>query len=257
MLVKQEGLPEEGELVLCTITSIHYHSVFVNIMDYDKTGLIHISEVSPGRIRNIRDFVVEGKKVVCKVIRINKEKGHIDLSLRRVNDSERRKKVDSIKQDQKCKKIIEFVANQLKKNPKELYDTLSKKILEKYEQVYDCFEDIVEKDSSLAKFGIDSDVDDLLTDLIKERIKPKEVVIKEYVKLISNIPEGVDVLKDVLSAGRAVSEAVELTYEGGGKYKVSVKSPDYKTAEKLIEKINSVMTKKLKGRGVIEFNRLK
>jgi len=70
MLLKKEGFPEEDELVMCTITKVQFHSVFANLDDYGKNGMIHISEVSPGRIRNIRDFVKEGKKVVCKVLEL-------------------------------------------------------------------------------------------------------------------------------------------------------------------------------------------
>ena len=75
MLFKKQDFPEEGDLVLCTVTSVQFHSVFVDMDEYGKGGMIHISEVSPGRIRNIRDFVKEGKKIVCKVLRINQEKG--------------------------------------------------------------------------------------------------------------------------------------------------------------------------------------
>ena len=74
MFLRRQGFPEEGELVFCMVTKIQYHAVTVNLDEYDKPGLIHISEVSPGRIRNIRDYVTEGKKVVCKVIRINQER---------------------------------------------------------------------------------------------------------------------------------------------------------------------------------------
>src|SRR3989338_3423064 len=109
MFLKKDGFPEEDELVMCTITKVQPHSVFCNLDEYDKGAMIHISEVSPGRIRNIRDFVKEGKKVVCKVLRVNEEKGHIDLSLRRVTETQRRLKVDEIKQEQKSEKIIEFV----------------------------------------------------------------------------------------------------------------------------------------------------
>ena len=108
MLLKKQGFPEESELDLCTVTSVQYHSVFVDIDEYGKSGLIHISEVSPGRIRNIRDFVREGKKVVCKVLRINEEKGYIDLSLRRVNESEKRRKINEIKKEQTAEKVIEI-----------------------------------------------------------------------------------------------------------------------------------------------------
>ena len=108
MLFKKQGFPEEGELVLCTVTSVQFHSVFVDIDEYGKSGLIHISEVSPGRIRNIRDFVKECKKIVCKVLRINEEKGYIDLSLRRDNESEKIRKIDYNKKEQNSEKILKI-----------------------------------------------------------------------------------------------------------------------------------------------------
>ena len=111
MLLKKEDFPEEDELVMCTVTKVQFHSVFVRLDEYDKSGMIHISEVSPGRIRNIRDFVKESKKIVCKVLGITKEKGHIDLSLRRVTETQKRNKVDEIKQQQKAEKILEFVSH--------------------------------------------------------------------------------------------------------------------------------------------------
>ena len=110
MLHKREGFPEEDEIVMCTVTKIFPHSVFVNIDEFGRTGVIHISEISPGRIRNIRDFVKQDKKIICKILRINKERGHIDLSLRRVNDAQRRNKSNEIKQEQLAEKILEFVA---------------------------------------------------------------------------------------------------------------------------------------------------
>ena len=115
MLYKREGLPEEDEIVMCTVTKIFPHSVFVNIDELNKTGVIHISEISPGRIRNIRDFVKQDKKIICKVLRINKERGHIDLSLRRVIDAQRRNKSDEIKQEQLAEKNDQII-NLLKQN---------------------------------------------------------------------------------------------------------------------------------------------
>jgi len=68
MLLKKTGFPEDEELVLCTVTGINPHSVFCTLDEYGgRTGMIHISEVAPGRIRNIREYVTKGKKVVCKV----------------------------------------------------------------------------------------------------------------------------------------------------------------------------------------------
>ena len=62
MYYKKSDLPEEGEILLCTVTNIQYSSVFVKMDENDKSGMIHISEIAAGRIRNIRDYVKEGKK---------------------------------------------------------------------------------------------------------------------------------------------------------------------------------------------------
>ena len=132
MLLTKKGFPEEDELVMCTVTKVQFHSVFVNLDEYGESGMIHISEVSPGRIRNIRDFVKEGKKVVCKVLRVNEDKGHIDLSLRRVTETQRRTKVDEIKQQQKAEKILEFVAKDLNLDTKKLLEEITENISKKY-----------------------------------------------------------------------------------------------------------------------------
>jgi len=93
MFYKKKGLPEEGEYILCTVKKILFHSVFVSLDEYEhKEGMVHISEVSPGRIRNIRDYVKEGKKLICKVLRVKHDRGQVDLSLRRVSVSMRKKK---------------------------------------------------------------------------------------------------------------------------------------------------------------------
>src|SRR3989344_1850677 len=155
MLLKKQGFPEDSELVLCTVTSVQIHSVFVNIDEYGKGGMIHISEVSPGRIRNIRDFVKEGKKVVCKVLRINLEKGYIDLSLRRVNESEKRRKIDDIKKDQNAEKIVEIAAGKLGLKTEELYREISKKIVKDYSSLHRFFEDVVKDENAMDRPGID------------------------------------------------------------------------------------------------------
>ena len=63
MLYKKSGWPEVHEVVLCTVTRIQYTSVFVTLDEYEMQGMLHISEVSPGRIRNLNDYVKVGKKM--------------------------------------------------------------------------------------------------------------------------------------------------------------------------------------------------
>ena len=236
MLYKKEGMPEEDELVLCTVTSVQHHSVFAKLDEYGSTGMIHISEVSPGRIRNIRDYVQEGKKVICKILKIDRSRGHIDLSLRRVNEGQRRKKTDEIKQEQKAEKIIESVARSLKKDFNKVYDEVSDKVFEKYEYIHECFNDIVEKDLSLEKLGVEKKLAKELSDMVKEKIKPDEAIVKGTLKLSSYDANGLEVIKKTLQRAETIGKGlVKVTYAGAGNYNLIVTAADYKTAEKALQ----------------------
>ncbi|MBW2991842.1 translation initiation factor IF-2 subunit alpha [Candidatus Woesearchaeota archaeon] len=245
-MIKKTGMPEEGELVLCTITKIMYHSVFANLDEYDKSGMIHISEISPGRIRNIRDFVAEGKKVVCKILKIDREKGHIDLSLRRVNESQKREKLEEIKQEQKAEKIVEFVAQREGGKFEDLYNKIKEPILKKYDSLSSCFQEVVASSLSLESLGISKETADQLEEVIRQKIKPPEVELKGELFLQTYEPNGVDIIKAGVSKAEEKSDKVSIKYLGAGKYSLSIKAAEYKEAEKVLKQSLDAATKYMK-----------
>jgi translation initiation factor 2 subunit 1 len=239
MLVKKTGIPKEGEIVLCTITKVHSHGVFARMDEYEnQSGLIHISEISPGRIRNIREFVSEGKVVVCKVLRINTERGHIDLSLRRVNESARRRKLEDIKQLAKAERIVMDSAKAMDIDPKELYTKLNTGISEDYDSIYDAFLDIVEGEMKLEDYGIDPGTAEKITEIVIEKIKPEYVTIRGQVSMTSYI--GLDDLKEWLIKIEGIPNT-KVWYSGGGKYSFEIMDDDYKGAEEKYAMILSII----------------
>ncbi len=234
MLLKKTSMPQEDELVLCTVTAVQYHSVFGALDEYGKTGMIHISEVAPGRIRNIRDFVKEGKKVVCKVLRIHPDKGHIDLSLRRVNENQKRQKINQIKQEQLAEKIIEHAAKQHLKKPEEVYLALSKEFTPKYGGIFPAFELVAQDALDLSKI-IDKKLAQDIAEAVKQRIKPKEVTVDGDITLLCYAPNGVEIVREALQKGEATPGKPVIRYKGAGTYHIAVTSDDYKTAEKLLK----------------------
>jgi len=256
VLLKKEGFPEEDELVLCTVTAVQFHSVFVTLDEYGKSGLIHISEIAPGRIRNIRDYVVEGKKVVCKVLRVDKQKGHIDLSLRRVNEAQKRNKLNQIKQEQLSEKIIEFVAKQNKQKFAVLYEQIADKLLEKYPSLFEAFEEVVSDKLDLSKV-IDPKLAKPLTEVIKQRIKPPEVEVGGELTLSCHEPNGVELIKEALKKAEEIKDGPTIKYKGTGVYSIGVKSEDYKSAEKILKKALDALEKFTKKNKITqEFKRI-
>jgi translation initiation factor 2 subunit 1 len=237
MLYRKEGFPEDNELVLCTVTNIQFHSVFVRLDEYDKSGMIHISEISPGRIRNIRDYVKEGKKIVCLVLRIHHDKGHIDLSLRRVNESQRRQKNNQIKQEMLAEKIVENIARKRKEDMEKLYSQITGEVFKKYPSLFTAFEDVALKGESLEKLGVEKKLAEELTEVIKLRIKPSEVRIGGDFILRSYKPDGVNIVNEALKKGEKINKDATLRYKGAGTYHLEIKAGEYKDAEKTLNKI--------------------
>jgi translation initiation factor 2 subunit 1 len=255
MLYHRNGFPEEDELVLCTINKVFPHSVFCTIDEFRKTGVIHISEVSPGRIRNIRDFVREDKKIVCKVLRVNKEKGHIDLSLRRVNDSQKRSKTNQIKQEVMAERILEFICKKFNKDPLKVYNSIAPKVFDDYDSLYDLFEDIVEGNNSFDSFDFDKDFVKELLVMIKQRIKPAEVIIKGVLELSSSSTDGIEIIKGALVKALSIGDGVNIKYKSAGNYSVSVKSFDYPSAEKILKSVIDLITKAVGNHASLSFDR--
>lgn len=225
MPAKKKGYPEAEELVLCTVTGINPHSVFCRLDEYEnRSGMIHISEIAPGRIKNIKEYVQMGKKLVCKVLQINIEKGHIDLSLRRVNENQKRTKLNEIKQEQLAEKIVEQVARTLGREPAALYRDVTTKL---GPVLFPIFEEVSHDER---KLDLDAKTAAALTEAIKARIKPPEVHIDGMLSLTCYAPNGVELVKETLDI--AVKAGAEVHYLGAGTYHIEVISEDYKDAEK-------------------------
>jgi len=76
-----------GQLVEGTITRLTNFGAFALVND-EIEGLIHISELSTGRINHPQDVVREGEKHVMRIIRIDAKRRRMGLSLKRVADPE-------------------------------------------------------------------------------------------------------------------------------------------------------------------------
>lgn len=257
MFYKKKGLPEENEILLCTIKKVLPNSVFVDLDEYEnKEGLIHISEISPGRIRNIRDFVKEGKKIVCKVLKIKREIGHIDLSLRRVNQAQRINKNEEYKQEHRAEKILELLAKQNNDDLKGMYEKIGYKIIDEFGSLNSCFQELIKDESILKSLNLNTKLEKELIIIVKEKIKIKEVKIARIIRLKSILPNGIELIKGTLKKINDIGVKEDLgcsiLYAGAPNYRITLTALNYKDAEKNMEKIVQCALSDFKGKGTVE-----
>jgi translation initiation factor 2 subunit 1 len=257
MFYKKQGYPEEGEIAVATVKKILYHSVFATLDEYaSMEGMIHISEISPGRIRNIRDYVKEGKQIICKILRIDRQKGHIDLSLRRVSTTQRINKTADWKQEQKAEKALGVLGKKLDKSLEVMYKELGHKLIDEYGSLNKSFQRFALDHEELEELKLPKKLEDEITNTILEKIKPKKVEVKGIFEIQLESPNGVEVIKKTLL--KLQKGEISITYISAPKYKVSITATDYKTAEGLLKQVQDDATKDIESAGgTILFSKLK
>jgi translation initiation factor 2 subunit 1 len=221
-----------GDVVLCTVEKIEGTTVFVKI-EGNGEGSIIVSEIAPGRIRNLREYVVPKKKIVCKVLRIRKER--IELSLRRVTQKERKEVMEEYQKERSYINILKSILQ-------EKADDVIKKISEQ-ERIFDFFQNAKEDPKKLEKIVGKEDAKKIL-DILKIQ-KQKKSTLKKEIFLITTRPEGIKVLKGILKT----PENVKIKYISAGRYLLETESGDLKKADNLLKESIEKIRKEAKKYG--------
>ena len=262
MAERKPEYPEIGDLVIATIETVTDYGAYARLDEYDKRGLLHVSEISSSWIRNIRDFVREGQKTVLKVLRVDTEKGHIDLSLRRVNKRERIEKVMSWKKERKADALLKGVSEKSGLSVDEVYRKAGTLIEEKY-PLYDGFEKAaLEGPEALTKIGVPEELAKVFADVAKERIHVKLVKVRGTLEIRCLKPNGVKMIKDAFQkaekAEKTEDSEIRFYVVAAPKYSVEVSAPNYKRAEDVFQKVaQAVVMNITKSGGTGSFKREK
>ena len=90
MTAEVQELPEQGEIVVGTVTKVMDHGAYVTLDEYNGIqGFLHVSEIAPGWIRSIGRFVKVGEKKVLLVKKVRSERSEIDLSLKQISKDQK------------------------------------------------------------------------------------------------------------------------------------------------------------------------
>lgn len=249
----RKDLPESGDLVVVTIKDVKNFGATVRLDEYyGKEGFIHIAEVATGWVKHIRDHLREGQRTVCKVLNVDTERGYIDLSLKRVNDHQKREKISQWKNEQKSAKLFELAAEQLNKTVDECEEEFGGFLRKKYGTLYEAFEEAAaEEDWLPEKKG---DWKKVIIQIAKDNVVPPYVQIGGYIESYSLAPDGMDRIKESLLSG--ISEGVKIQYAGAPRYRITVRDKDYKSAEETLKNSIQAITDSSKKNNVVsEFSR--
>ncbi len=244
-------LPEEGELVVGTVTSIRNFGAFVTLDEYaSREAFIHLSEVATGWVKYIRDHIREGQKIVARVLRVDPAKNQVDLSLKRINDHQRREKVQAWKNEQRALKLLALVAQPLKLEVDAAQSEFADALVEKHGSLFDAFEAASEDSKKFQKEHGKAPWVAAFLKVAQENLVPPHVEITGTLEVSDASADGLEHVRAALLEAEAVApESVTVQYVGAPRYRVTVTGVQYKQAEEILKHATEAALAKIKVAG--------
>lgn len=205
--------PEVDDVVMVTVRSIAEMGAYVHLLEYNNIeGMILLSELSRRRIRSMNKLIRVGKTEPVVVIRVDKDKGYIDLSKRRVSKEDVERCTEKFAKAKAVNSIIRHVGELLgyvsEEQVEELYLKTAWHFEEKYKRqayAYDVFKQAVIDPTILDECNLDKETGTVLLTQIQRKLQSQAVKIRADIEVSCFEYEGIDAVKSALRGGIAQS----------------------------------------------------
>ncbi|KAI9695691.1 MAG: hypothetical protein M1820_008454 [Bogoriella megaspora] len=201
----EEKYPEIDSFVMVNVKQIAEMGAYVKLLEYDNIdGMILLSELSRRRIRSIQKLIRVGRNEVVVVLRVDKEKGYIDLSKRRVSPEDIVKCDERYNKSKMVHSIMRHVAEKTNTPIEELYQAIGWPLNKKYGHSLDAFKLSITNPDIWTEIEFPNEVikDELLS-YIGKRLTPQPTKVRADVEVTCFGYDGIDAVKAALRCAEA------------------------------------------------------
>lgn len=238
-MIVPKNLPDVGEFVIIKITKIMPHGAYCRLSEYNIDSYLPISEVASGWIKNIHEFIKEGQQDVAKVIFVDREKGSVDISLKKATSKDKKDKINDYGLEKRAEGIFSkaLVMSKQENNRQAIISELSKHAKTYNELVNSIFEGA----DPLANFK-EKEFKQALYAVVAKTIKPKTYTVAYNVDLTTtDTKAGINSIKDALL--NIEKEGVDVLYMGAPRYRLLATDSSYLKAEDRIKSAQKILEK--------------
>ncbi len=212
------------------------HSVNAELEEYGIEGMVHISEISSGWVRDIRQHIRAGQEFIAKVINVSQG---LSLSIKRVNEKQRTQKMKEYKLEQRAERMLELAGEKLGLSLEKSYKEAGFLLQEKFGTLYDAFKTSLQKPDNLKKY-ISQEWLDAIIGIAEKNIELKEFEFRASLTLKSMNPDGIVAIKNILK--KAEASGLDVRYIAAPEYLIRYKTKDAKKGERMfIEKMDKIV----------------
>lgn len=198
--------PEADDLVIVQVKLVAEMGAYVSLLEYNNIeGMILLSELSRRRIRSINKLIRVGRTEIVVVMRVDQEKGYIDLSKRRVSPEDIAKCEEKYNKSKAVHSIMRHVSETCKIRLEDLYNKFGWDLYTRFGHAYDAFKlMITDADKVLAPYDLSEEVKETLLSNINRRLTPQPIKLRADLEVTCFSYEGIDAIKESLKKGEAV-----------------------------------------------------
>ena len=173
---------------------------YVKLLEYDNIdGMILLSELSRRRIRSIQKLIRIGRNEVVVVLRVDKEKGYIDLSKRRVSAEDIVKCEERYNKSKSVHSIMRHVAEKTQTPIEPLYQDIAWPLNKKYGHANDAFKLAITNPEVWNDVTFANDVVKAeLQSYISKKLTPHPTKVRADVEVYCFGYDGIDAVKEAL-----------------------------------------------------------
>jgi len=245
----EDGYPAVGELVIGSCTNVTNHGAYFEIFDYEtlggEVGFVHISELSRTWVRHIRSHIREGQRAVTKILRVDIDRGEIDMSIKQVSEPQRRQKLNEFKQENRARGIIAVACEKIE-IPVEDVERI---LFRKFGSIYDGLMTVRDKSTNfLVKLGISKEAAKEIYQLAVKELEPPMVLLTGIVNITCYEADGSVLLSDFFSSyGTAFGKKykgskINIQIISPPMYRCVIESTEWREAEKIWKDVQGEMS---------------
>jgi len=212
----EQVFPEVESVVMVNVRNIADMGAYVHLLEYNNIeGMILLSELSRRRIRSINKLIRVNRNEVVMVLRVDQDKGYIDLSKRRVSPEDVAACEDRFNKAKAVHGVLRVLAERRKFHLQDLYERIGWPLYRQYGHAYDAFKLLLtptsdtnnnESNNVFANLNIPQDVQDELILYIRRRLAPQPIKIRADIEVSCFTEMGIDAIREALFAGAKVHE---------------------------------------------------
>jgi len=263
-ILRRQKYPSVGMGVVATVEKLEEHGAYVSIDSFNGVrGYLPINEIASGWVKNIHDYVREGRKLPLKVIMVDPSKGQVVLSLKKISAGEQEKTYSDWSKEKRVEAVVMVAASSLGKSKDDAYREVIWPLEDKYGDAYTALTlALKEGDSVLKEAGLSDNWIAALYPLIEKHVRTESVSISFKVSLFYEGKGGIEKVKAAFSAlvqwAKEKGTEIRVSYLSAPNYLVKLEGSNYKELEAVAQEMNQFLNDHAKKTGgSVSIERLK